>query len=611
VLRQYAGTYTERALKEIAEVDVLVGMLTSANANVTFELAVRHVLRDGLILLVDEAFGRLPIYLSEMVTIDYKCLRSPQVDKEIRHLAADDSRAVDYDPQRCDPDVLDKLAQKIDEHEGELTQALEHALRDTERGAFLRPPYFRDLARYMSPQALLESWRSDDPLCVIQVDWKRRSRPGYYCFESDFDDGPWVCAGNDGFRELFALQGIPDPNVSMHPLGGQNLMDRLTDLKLVEPADLDAFTKDQMVVGPKVFLEGRNVTAGVPLAINDQHEPRYRNRRFLPSVIARATVGPEHDSHRTYLVVAYVPVDAIRPSTAVAATAEHPTPSVRANGGTGPTIAPGGNGSTAPVAGASGTNGVNGTSLWRELHALQTTLCWSEELPFYYGSPTWLRAQSVLDVGAGHGDYLRALAERFPDKHYLGVDVAAAYVAEAAHETTAPNVRFTERDVFALDGRYDFVLARLLLQHLEDAPTAITKMLDVVAPGGSLLLIDALDEYRAFHPPLIEFPRFFERYACRERASGRDRNVLSRVPQLVAGIPGVSIGASRDLLVPSSMPGHIDVFRAVYSRVIDLLAPELESECDVGAVRREWTGWCTDDHAYAQVGLRLIRIDKT
>jgi SAM-dependent methyltransferase len=252
----------------------------------------------------------------------------------------------------------------------------------------------------------------------------------------------------------------------------------------------------------------------------------------------------------------------------------------------------------------------NGDKIWRDLHALQTTLCWCLELPLYYASPTWLGAQSVLDVGAGHGDYLRALAERFPGTSYLGVDIVPAYIEAAKRETTVSNVRFELGNVMDLRGQYDFVIARLLLQHLVDVPRAVASMLRAVVPGGSLLLIDALDEYRAFHPPLQEFTRFFELYANRERGQGRERNVLSRIPQIIAGMQGVTVGAQRDLLIPSTMPGHFDVFRAVYSRIIDLLAPDLEAECDVAAVRREWANWCRDERAYAQVGLRLIRLDR-
>lgn len=318
VLRQYAGYFPEQALMEIAEADVLVGMLTSANANVTFEMAVRHVLRDGLILLVDDAIGKLPIYLEGMISIDYKRMRSPEVDKLIRLLAADDRKKIDFDKEQCDPEAMKTLRKSVLAREWELSRNLLHALEKIEQGKFLRPPYFRQLPKYISPQALVESWESHEPLCVIQVDWKKRSGAGFYVLDTetnDLEDGPWVCTGNDAFRELYALQEIPDPNVAPRPLGGLDLIARLRKMQVVDEADLKAFLDDQVVLGAKVFLEGRNVSAGVLLAINDRHEPRYRNRKFLPTVVARSTIGPATGSHRTYLIVMYVPFDVTMEST--------------------------------------------------------------------------------------------------------------------------------------------------------------------------------------------------------------------------------------------------------------------------------------------------------
>jgi tRNA G46 methylase TrmB len=98
-------------------------------------------------------------------------------------------------------------------------------------------------------------------------------------------------------------------------------------------------------------------------------------------------------------------------------------------------------------------------SLWRELHALQTAMCFALELPAYYASPSWHEARTVLDAGTGHGDYLRGLARRFPEKTYVGVDIEPAYV-EAARATAGERrgMRFVVDDVMALDGSYDFAV---------------------------------------------------------------------------------------------------------------------------------------------------------
>jgi hypothetical protein len=154
------------------------------------------------------------------------------------------------------------------------------------------------------------------------------------------------------------------------------------------------------------------------------------------------------------------------------------------------------------------------------------------------------------------------------------------------------------------------IVVRLLLQHLGDVPGALAGVARVTASGGSALVIDALDRLRTFHPPLPGFLDFFERYRERERAAGRDRDVMERLPAIAHEAGGWTVGAAWDVLIPATFPGHLEVFRAVYSRVIDLLAPELAHLCDVPSVRREWADWCANDLAYAQVGLRIVRLDR-
>jgi hypothetical protein len=85
---------------------------------------------------------------------------------------------------------------------------------------------------------------------------------------------------------------------------------------------------------------------------------------------------------------------------------------------------------------------------------------------------------------------------------------------------------------------------------------------------------------------------------------------MDRLPALATDTGSWTVGATWDVLIPATFPGQLEVFRAVYSRVIDLLAPEVAHRCDLLTVRREWDAWCANDLAYAQVGLRIVRLDR-
>lgn len=301
VLHQRVGYFPERALKEIAEADVLIGVVSHDSTNVIFELATRHLLRDGLILLLDGSPHLLPIYFEGMIRIDYGQFRSPVVDQVVRLLAAEGS-PLDFrdSPPRA-------LTKEIDTHEVELKGELKNALRDFEEAEALRPEYIRHLARYVSPSSIVESWQTYHPFCVIEAWWKRMSGDGYY-EEDDCVGGPWVSAGNQAFRDLYCLESVPDPAVTPRALSGLALIRRLTDMRVLD--NPDAFLHDQARIGRAIFYHQQNLPAVVPLIINDRHDdPRFRRKKLLPAIVGRTTVGPLDRRHKSHLTVLYVPVD--------------------------------------------------------------------------------------------------------------------------------------------------------------------------------------------------------------------------------------------------------------------------------------------------------------
>jgi len=122
----------------------------------------------------------------------------------------------------------------------------------------------------------------------------------------------------------------------------------------------------------------------------------------------------------------------------------------------------------------------------------------------------------ILDVGCGPGTITAGLADRVPDGHVTGIELAAEIVAQA-REVTADrtNLDFTTGDVYALgypDDTFDVVHAHQVLQHLGDPVKALLEMRRVTKPGGLVAARDgdfggmiwyprppALDEWLAFY----------------------------------------------------------------------------------------------------------------
>ena len=75
---------------------------------------------------------------------------------------------------------------------------------------------------------------------------------------------------------------------------------------------------------------------------------------------------------------------------------------------------------------------------------------WDKEV-FHNGYPI------VLELGCGKGEYTIALAERFPEKNFIGVDIKGARLwkgAKYAHEHNMPNVAFLRTRIDFIDSLF-------------------------------------------------------------------------------------------------------------------------------------------------------------
>ena len=248
--------------------------------------------------------------------------------------------------------------------------------------------------------------------------------------------------------------------------------------------------------------------------------------------------------------------------------------------------------------------------IWDQMQRLQTDFALPQELTFFYTSPQWHAARTVLDLGTGNGYYLAKLAARFPGKTYYGVDASAELIAIACREAAAEHVIFSQRDLFEATQRCDFVLMRLLLQHLADVRAVLDHVAALTSPGASVLIVDADDAARFFHPAFPEFMQFFAAHVEHERKGGRDRRVASRVEAAVASTPLWRLGARLPVLIPSTIPGNLDLFSRTYELFVDLVQQAGELKHDFAGVKAAWQRWAERPGAYAQVGLNLIRLER-
>ena len=112
--------------------------------------------------------------------------------------------------------------------------------------------------------------------------------------------------------------------------------------------------------------------------------------------------------------------------------------------------------------------------------------------PVVLSQLTQIPHKSVLDVGCGTGELLRAVHTKFPDTACTGLDLSEQMLTVAREKLggAAELLRGdAERLPFA-DGSFEALLCCDSFHHYPDPDAALSEMARVLQPGGVLLLAD-------------------------------------------------------------------------------------------------------------------------
>jgi 2-polyprenyl-3-methyl-5-hydroxy-6-metoxy-1,4-benzoquinol methylase len=85
------------------------------------------------------------------------------------------------------------------------------------------------------------------------------------------------------------------------------------------------------------------------------------------------------------------------------------------------------------------------------------------------------------------------------------VDVSGPMVELARARRAQANISFRQADLHDVEGsgRYDFILSVLTLHHVPDLRAALSRIRDLVAPGGRLALVDIYETASDLRPPAV------------------------------------------------------------------------------------------------------------
>ncbi len=112
----------------------------------------------------------------------------------------------------------------------------------------------------------------------------------------------------------------------------------------------------------------------------------------------------------------------------------------------------------------------------------------------------------VLEVGCGVGVQTVVLAQRSPGATFVAIDHSEASLTlarRAAKAACVTNVEFRQANIFALpfaEESFDHLFVCFVLEHLPDPARALTVLLQLLKPGGTVTIIEGDHGPTYFHP---------------------------------------------------------------------------------------------------------------
>jgi len=248
---------------------------------------------------------------------------------------------------------------------------------------------------------------------------------------------------------------------------------------------------------------------------------------------------------------------------------------------------------------------------WDALLELQVAAYFPYELSFFAGCDGWLKASHVLDAGCGNGYFLSKLRSYFPDKHFTGLDVSAGLVAAARQNARLHGIEVAHSDFFTYvpTQSFDFVIMRLIVQHMSNLEQIFRQLEKIVKVGGSVVIVEPDTQSFLNYPRTPVFERLLATYAQATAQSNLNRASLPNLALDVERIEGWEICEDKTFIAPSVGPFANSTVMQIFSLWIDLFerTPGLEFPFD--EARDELRAWGQNETAFSQVGIRIVQIE--
>jgi ubiquinone/menaquinone biosynthesis C-methylase UbiE/acyl carrier protein len=174
----------------------------------------------------------------------------------------------------------------------------------------------------------------------------------------------------------------------------------------------------------------------------------------------------------------------------------------------------------------------------RRLNA-QVDLFWPAEgeLLIRHGLRDGMR---ILDCGCGPGRLIELLKHRLPTVQCIGVEIDPELVETGKKHFAACGLadcsiqQGAAEDTGLPPGSFDYIVTRLVIEHVPDPLVALASLRSLLKPGGRLAVIsNDFDFHLRTYPPVKELDDLYLAYCTSRRHDGGDPCIGRRMPHLL------------------------------------------------------------------------------